>query len=452
MRICHFTNTFLPHVGGVARAVQTLLEDQRRARHRALVVAPEFDEGSAPSAIERSVARISAFTHFNASDFSVRIPFAAALCERLSSFRANIIHAHHPFLLGDTALREAANRQVPVVFTHHTLYERYTHYLPIESEALGGFAAEVATRFANRCAAVIAPSESVRDLIVSRGVTVPVHALPTGIDTRRLASGQGNRARSRLGLPADALVIGHLGRLAPEKNLPYLAEALALALKKSPAARALIVGDGPSRQEMEKIFADAGVSDRVVFTGQLGGPRLLDACAAMDLFAFASTSETQGLVLAEAMASGSPVVALDASGVREVVRDGENGLLLPADASTGDFAQALHDLLRKPATLARQAEAALATAAGLDRAKTSARLLTLYSDLIAEHRAANRSDSALTKAVKPVLQRIAVEGQIIADKTGALIDALKGDAPSTTDPAAPAPAESTPAAASVGTA
>lgn len=434
MRICHFTNTFLPHVGGVARAVQTLLEDQRRARHRALVVAPEFAEGLAPRAIERSVARIPALTRFNASDFSVRIPLAALLSERLASFRADIIHSHHPFLLGDTALREAASRQVPVVFTHHTLYERYTHYLPIESEALGDFAAEVATRFANRCAAVIAPSESVRDLIVSRGVTVPVHAIPTGIDTARLASGLGARARKRFGIPSDAPLIGHLGRLAAEKNLAYLAESIALALKQTAAARALIVGDGPAREDMEKIFADLGVADRVVFSGKLTGPRLLDACAAMDVFAFASTSETQGLVLAEAMAAGSPVVALDASGVREVVRDRRNGRLLPDDAPATVFARVLSHALSKPVIRARWSEAARATAAELDRAKTSDRLLSLYTELIAERRAADAGASAFAKAVKPIAERIATEGRIIADKAGALIDAATGAAPSTSEP------------------
>lgn len=440
MRICHFTNTFLPHVGGVARAVQTLFEDQRRARHRALIVAPEFAEGSAPRNIERSVARIPAFTHFNDSDFSVRIPFAAALSERLSAFRADIIHAHHPFLLGDTALREAANRQVPVVFTHHTLYERYTHYLPVESEALGDFAAEVATRFANRCAAVVAPSESVRDLIVSRGVTVPVHAIPTGIDTRLLASGDGTRARSRLGIPPGAPVIGHLGRLAEEKNLGYLAEALARTLRERPEARALIVGDGSSREGMQKSFAEAGVADRVVFTGKLTGRRLLDACTAMDLFACASTSETQGLVLAEAMAAGSPVVALDASGVREVVRDGENGLLLPADAPADVFARSLASSIDNPDTQARRAEAARATAAGLDRARTSARLIALYAELVAARRAENRRASALVRAIKPVVERIAVEGRILADKTGALFDAATGTAPSAADTATDQPA------------
>ncbi len=425
MKICHFTNTFLPHVGGVARAVQTLLEDQRRARQRVLVVAPEFESGAAPAAIERSVVRTPALTNFNDSDFSVSLPFGTTFAERLTAFEADILHAHHPFLLGDTALREAASRQVPVVFTHHTLYEHYTHYLPIESEAAGEFAAEVATRFANRCAAVIAPSQSVKDLICARGVTVPVHVVPTGIDTRKLATGNGARARLRWNLPTGALVVGHLGRLAAEKNLAFLARALARALRRLPRAQALIVGDGAAREEMERTFREAGVGARVVFTGKLTGGALRDACAAMDVFAFASQSETQGLVLAEAMACGAPVIALDGPGVREVVRDRANGRLLAGDASAERFARALVDGLRRPAQIRAWSEQALATARELDRRRTSARLLSLYEEVIAAHRAQRPPGDAM----RPVIDRIVTEGQIIADKAGALIAAVTGQTP-----------------------
>ncbi|MBL9191895.1 MAG: glycosyltransferase [Opitutaceae bacterium] len=437
MKIAHFTNTFLPHVGGVARAVQTLLEDQRRARHRVLVVAPEFDEGPAPARIESSVVRIPAFTHFNDSDFSVSLPFATLLSERLADFRTDLIHTHHPFLLGDTALREASTRQVPIVFTHHTLYENYVHYLPVDGEAMAEFAADVATRFANRCTAVIAPSQSVSDLIRSRGVTVPVHVIPTGIDTQKIATGRSIQARDRWDLPARAPVIGHLGRFAAEKNLPYLAEAITLALKQLPLARALLIGDGPVRADLERIFKEGGVASRVVFTGKLGGAALRDACAAMTVFAFSSTSETQGLVLAEAMAAGAPVVALDASGVREVVVDGTNGHLLPADTPAARFAQTLTDLLGRRESLGRFRTAALATAAGFDRSRTSARMLDLYSRLIAERREQAAQQSPLEQAIKPMLDRIATEGHLIADKTGALVDALTSDA--TDDPARVSP-------------
>ncbi len=444
MNICHFTNTFLPHVGGVARAVQTLLEEQREAGHRVLVVAPEFAEGEAPARIERHVVRIAAFTHFNDSDFSVSLPLAAALEERLADFPADLVHAHHPFLLGDTALREAANRDVPVIFTHHTFYEHYIHYLPVRSEAAGEFAADVATRFAQRCAAVVAPSRSVRDLILSRGVSVPVHVIPTGIDTRLLATGDGARARGSLGLPADVPVIGHLGRLAGEKNLRYLATALGLALRAWPEARGLIVGDGPARAEMEDVLSSLGVRPRVVFAGKLGGRRLRDACAAMDLFAFASLSETQGLVLAEVMAAGVPVVALDASGVREIVRDGKNGRLLAADASEEVFARVLVNALRRVATRLRWAEAARRTAATFDRGRTTRRLVALYASVVREHRRTPRAASAF----QPALARLVTEGQIIADKAGALFRAVTGATSATSGApgASAALADETPAA------
>jgi 1,2-diacylglycerol 3-alpha-glucosyltransferase len=422
VNICHFTNTFLPHVGGVARAVQTLLEDQREARHRVLVVAPEFAEGPAAARIERSVLRIPALTHFNSSDFSVRWPLAAALEERLADFPADLLHAHHPFLLGDTALREGASRGVPVVFTHHTLYEHYTHYLPLQGEAVGDFAAEVATRFANRCAAVVAPSRSVRDLIVGRGVTVPVEVIPTGIDTRLLASGDGAKGRAAQGLPPGVAVIGHLGRLAAEKNLRFLTGALVRALGLRPEAWCLIVGDGPERAEMERAFAESGVGARVVFTGKLSGRRLRDACASMDVFAFASCSETQGLVLAEVMAAGVPVVALDAPGVREMVRDGKNGRLLPVDSSADDFARVLGNALRRTSTRLRWGEVARRTAATVDRGRTTRQLLSLYEGVVSERKARQTWRS-------PGMERLVTEGQIFADKAGALLHALAGGEP-----------------------
>lgn len=426
MRICHFTNTFLPHVGGVARAVQTLLEEQRRLRHRVLVVAPDFAEGPAPARIERSVERIPAITHFNDTDFSVRLPVAAALSERLARFNADLLHAHHPFLLGDTALREAASRHVPVVFTHHTLYERYTHYLPFDSDALQGFAAELATRFANRCTTVIAPSASVRDLIRERGVTVPVEVVPTGIDLARFSRAAGPRARQRWGIPQQAPVLGHLGRLAEEKNPMYLAEAMARAMVSRSDLWSLIVGEGPARRSMEAVFAQrsAEVRRRTIFTGKLTGTRLPEACAAMNLFVFASTTETQGLVLAEAMAAGAPVIALNASGVREVVEDGCNGRMLPASAGAAAFADAIVEALDRPDTLSAWSTAARRTAAKFDRTVTCAALIRVYEETRARHRSASAGVTPLEEAWDPFIERLATEVRLIADKTGSIVRAL----------------------------
>lgn len=426
MKIALFTNTFLPHVGGVARSVQTILEDYRRERHRVLVVAPEFADGSAPNRIERSVERVAALQNFNGSDFSVRLPLATALSTRLASFQADVIHAHHPFLLGDTALRIAAHRGLPVVFTHHTLYEQYTHYVPFNSPSLQQFVIDLCTRFANCCQGVIAPSASIAELLTARGVTAPIRIVPTGIDTRAFARGDRRTVRSRLGLGADEVLFGHVGRLAPEKNLEYLAEAVALSLKRLPRARFLVVGDGPSRARMQEVFYRNGVAERVHFAGKLAGRRLHDAYAAMDLFVFSSQSETQGMVLAEAMAAGNPVIALDASGVREVVRDRRNGRLLPARATGETFARALVAAARAPATRSRWRKEALRTARSLDRQITARQALDFYTEVIATHRAAVPTTDR-ESAWNQFRERVAIEGRLLADKCGAAVRALTGE-------------------------
>lgn len=431
MKICFFTNTFLPHVGGVARSVQTLLEDFRRRRHRVIVVAPEFANARVPRRIERSVERVPAVQNFNGSDFSVRLPLGTVMSERLGRFQPDIIHAHHPFLLGDTALRVAAQRTVPVIFTHHTLYEQYTHYVPFDSPQLKEFVIDLSTRFANCCQGVIAPSESIAQILKKRGVTVPVTVVPTGIDTDAFSKGRGSKLRKRFGIPSKALVLGHVGRLAPEKNLGLLTEAVARCLRRKPTAHFLLTGDGPSREEMEKTFARCGVQARVHWTGKLSGRALNDAYAAMDVFVFTSHSETQGMVIAEAMASGNPVIALDASGVREVVEDRINGRLLPAKASAESLARALVRAVNKPDEIKEWSNNALRTAKRFDRSVTASRALEFYQETIAGH-GKRPSSSDWENTWTQWMDRVAIEGRMLGDKVGAAARALLVD---TTNPA-----------------
>ena len=260
-------------------------------------------------------------------------------------------------------------------------------------------------------------------MLVSRGVTTPIRVVPTGIDTKALASGNRARGRRQWDIPQDAVVIGHLGRLAPEKNLTYLAEAVATTLKREKNTWLLIVGDGPSREEMEKIFAGHNVAERVRFAGKLTGRALYDAYASMDVFAFASQSETQGMVLAEAMAAGNPVIALDASGAREIVREKKNGRLLAADASTTDFSRALSQVVRNAALRKKWSQGALEQAANFDRSVTSAKALAFYKEVIAAHRR-DQPRSEEHSLWERTRERIAIEAQLVADKVGAAVKAI----------------------------
>lgn len=423
MKICMMTNTYLPHVGGVARSVHTFSEMFRRRGHEVLVVAPTFEgDDEVPQEIEQTVVRLPAIQQFNGSDFSVRLPLTWLMEQRLTEFKPNIVHSHHPYLLGDSALRYAADKNAPVVFTHHTLHEEYTHYVPFDSPALRQFVIELCTHYANLCDAVVAPSESVASLIKSRGVIAPIEVIPTGVDVASFAHGRRQMFRKRYDIPADAFVVGHLGRLAPEKNLAFLGRAVVQFLRENSDTRFLLVGDGPSARDLIESFKIAGVYAQLILTGKLTGRDVCDSYRAMDVFAFSSFSETQGMVLAEAMAAGLPAVALDASGVREVVRNDENGYLLDAESDEGEFALCLKEIRTRPDLLAKLSDGAKKTARQFSRGASVRKALALYRNVLKT----TRRKRALTEheALGSVFKRIEVEWALLAQKANAAVDAM----------------------------
>ena len=426
MKICMMTNTYLPHVGGVARSVHTFSEAYRRQGHKVLVVAPRFEDmGRISAQSEKRVVRLPALQQFNGSDFSVRLPMTWQMNPVLNRFKPNIVHSHHPYLLGDSALRYAADQNAPVIFTHHTLHEEYTHYVPFDSPALKQFVIELCTQYANLCDAIIAPSESIARLIEHRGVTTPIEVIPTGINVDAFSSGRRSKFRKAHKLAGNVFVVGHLGRLAPEKNLEFLGRAVAQFLKQCKGARFLVVGDGPSATALRERFEREQLADRLIMPGAKTGRDLSDAYAAMDVFAFSSFTETQGMVLTEAMAAGLPVVALDASGVREVVCDGKNGFLLDADADQFTFAGKLLKLERDKALRHRMSVVAKRTSEKFSEDVSAEKALTLYETVL--HRTRRERAQVSQDTFGTVLKRIEVEWKLIAEKAGSIIEAVKGN-------------------------
>jgi len=424
MNIVMMTNTYTPHVGGVANSVAAFAEGYRRRGHRVLVVAPVFPDMPTD---EPDVIRIPAWQNFNGSDFSVVLPVPTGLDEALDGFAPDIIHAHHPFLIGSTALRVAAERQVPLVFTHHTLYECYTHYVPGDSPALKRFVMALSTHFANGCDRVFAPSQSVAELITDRGVTTPIQVVPTGVDINAFAGGDGAGFRRKASIPAGARVIGHVGRLAEEKNLGYLADAMIAACRQDEAVHCLVVGDGAAADDFDRRFENAGLAGRLSRPGAMTLPRLADAYAAMDSFAFASLTETQGMVVAEAMAAGLPVVALDAPGVREVVDD-RNGRLLPADSEAGAMGEALFAILHaSPAQSRAMASAVAATAEAFAMERSVAAALAHYQGVIAEYGPAAGARRAARDRWQESLRGIQAEWAVIRGLARAAGKAIASD-------------------------
>jgi glycosyltransferase involved in cell wall biosynthesis len=424
MNICMFTNTFLPHVGGVARSVDTFAEDLCYLDHRVLIVAPTFPEDTDLTGEQYEVLRLPAIQNFNGSDFSLRIPIPFVINDKIDRFAPDVIHSHHPYLLGDAAIRAARTRDLPLVFTHHTLYEQYTHYVPLDSETLKRFVIELSTEYANLCAKVVAPSHSIARLLRRRGVEKPIEEIPTGIDVQFFRRGRGEKLRHAHGIPQDALVIGHLGRLAPEKNLKYLAESVAMFMENNRDAFFVVAGSGPSESEIQRIFTDRSLNEQLRMLGIVTGQDLADVYQGMDLFVFSSKSETQGMVLTEAMAAGTPVIALDASGAREVVEDGRNGRLLPENASQQSFARAIQRFTEDATRAKEWQKKALNTAHRFSRERSAERLLRLYQSILG-YRSDYKNDELIP--FDTILRRLKAEWELISEKTKAAAKVIKAD-------------------------
>jgi len=379
MNILMMTNTFTPFVGGVARSVTAFAQECRKAGHRVVIVAPVF-EGAPES--EEDVIRIPAIQHFNGGDFSVALPVPGYLSLRLERFRPDIVHSHHPHLLGNTAVRIASRFSRPLVFTHHTMYEHYLHYVPANAHRLQQFVIRLVAGYCNLCDHVIAPSQSVARILRRRGVDTPINVVPTGVDVQRFGRGDGRAFRRSMRIAQKAFVAGYVGRLAPEKNLPFLAEAMSNFVARRDDAQFLVVGSGSSEDVIREIFDRDGLSDRLHFTGSLDGQDLVDAYHAMDVFVFASYSETQGMVLTEAMAAGKPVVALDGPGVREVVQDRWNGRLLQR-RSVRNFAAAVARMASaSPKRRETLRQAAFETAQRFSMDRCARKLLDVYRHVL----------------------------------------------------------------------
>jgi glycosyltransferase involved in cell wall biosynthesis len=379
VKIALFTNNYLPFRGGVTTSVETLRRGLEMRGHEAWVFAPRF-----PDAVDNGhrIVRYPSLPAATYPEFALAVPWAPGVGRRVRAERFDVFHAHHPFLLGPAARRLARREGRPVVFTYHTRYDKYAHYVPLPRRFVEAAAVGLSTRFAARADAVLAPSALIRDELRARGVTVPIAVVPTGVDLVRFSPGDAAAARRRLGLAPDGPVLLYVGRLDREKSVGRILEAFERVAGTVPRVRLVLVGHGTEAEALRRRARRLPVADRIVFLGVRPHEALVERDRAADLFVFASETETQGLVLAEAAACGVPAVTVSGPGCEEVVRDGETGLLTKAQAPA--LAEAVIGLLLDPERRARMAARARVVAEGeFDACLQIDRTLAVYAEAAA---------------------------------------------------------------------
>jgi len=390
MNILMLTDVYTPLVGGVTRSIQAVAGELRARGHRVLIVAPRFGEETPGD--EKGVVRIPAVANVYRQQYAWPIPIPGIVHSTICEFEADVIHTHHPFLLGKAGQRESVLYDVPLVYTYHTRYEKYMETSLSPSHLAIDLLWSLTISYCDLCDMLIAPSRSIASMLEEAGVERRIEVIPTGVDFQRFRQGDGRRARRELDIPEDAFLIGSVSRLEPEKNWDFLAPTAAEYLEQNPRAHFLAVGEGSMARQIRAVFDRKGVAERLHDPGTLEGQQLVDAYHAMDVFAFASHTETQGMVVTEAMAAGLPVVAIDASGIRDAVRDGHNGRLLDGD-DRESFAAALRWAAEFPGEERRRvAEAARSTAADLSIANCTKRVQKTYQAAI-DRRAQLRTEA-----------------------------------------------------------
>ena len=343
MKIAIFTNNYLPNPYGVSTSVEGFRLSLNKKDHAVSVFAPQWFEPFVKD--EENIFRYPAIKVPTKIDFSLVVPFSAQIDAQIDKMDFDIIHAQHPNLLGMTGKRWAQKKNVPLVFTWHSLYDRYAHYMPFVPEKISAhIAMKNAAYFAEQVDHVIVPTKSIIPLIEKAGVTHDrISIVESGVDEKLFANSDGQSVREKYEISTDKIVLTTISRLTEEKNVIFLAQKVARVLKENENVVFLCCGEGDQKDEMYKIFVDYCVFDRVIFTGKISRDMVKNYLAAGDIFVYASTSETQGTIVTENMYVGRPIVGVGIYGVGSLIEDEKNGIATREDDSFLENIQRLID-------------------------------------------------------------------------------------------------------------
>ncbi len=373
MRILFVTNNYTPYSGGVVSSINSTVAYLRAHGHDVRIVSFQFLDYHDDLDY---VTRIPSFYlwRYKKNYFTIPHSYQNIIDEMVRNFTPDIIHTHHPFLLGQAAARSAKKYSVAVVFTHHTQYHAYAHYVGPFASIARRVVRSIVKRFCNRIDHVIAPSNGIKTLLQKDGVKTTITILPSALQKVFLPE----KKISMRPYTQKPLKLLYVGRLVKEKNIPFLFEVLQ---QLTIPFEFLIVGYGAQREWLEYLAYKRYkfLKNQIVFVKKQLPKSLVKIYRNTDLFLFPSTSDTQGLVLAEAMAQARPVIAMDGIGQRDIVKNGRNGFII-SDADA--MAQKIMHIANDDLLYQQLQQGAFETAHAYDPQIIGDKLVNLYKNLI----------------------------------------------------------------------
>jgi len=379
VRIAFFADSYKPYLSGVTNSAEILVKELRLLGHEVYVFAPRY-----PGHVETD-PNIFRFPSFASGYPKFRL--AVPLIRRMPE--VDIIHSHSPFQAGLLARFMSRRKRVPLVYTFHTLFTKYVHYAKFVPKPLSkmGIVAYLQA-FCRGTSQIIAPSELAKRVLRSWRIDQPVTVVPSGVEFSYLPASleeTRQKLRKKYHIPQKAKVLLYAGRISKEKNIPFLLKAFKELDRKD--VYLVLVGGGPLLEKLRitDYAVPAGRQElrNLICTGEVSYPEILHYYCMGDIFVFSSLTETQGMVLAEAKASGLPIVALFAGGLSGTVRSGIDGYLVPRNQ--GIFIEHIDRLLRDDGLREKMARAAREDAeARFSSVVVAKKIESVYNSLIKE--------------------------------------------------------------------
>ena len=382
MRILMVSDVFFPRVNGVSTSIQTYRADLQALGATCVLVAPEYPGADVTS--DPDLVRIpSRAVPLDPEDRLFSWRRLQTFSSRLRSGDFDLVHIQTPFAAHYAGIGMARRLGVPVVESYHTYFEHYLqHYVPmLPSSWLRGLARRWTVSQCHQVNTVIAPSRPMAAALNAYGVETPIEILPTGLPASCFTVGDGDRFRASLGVDSGRPLALNVGRVAHEKNLDFLIDMMGELRQRVPDVLLVIAGEGPAEKHIRALVQSKGLDEHVRFVGYMDRKTtLLDCYRAADVFVFASRTETQGLVLLEAMAQGTPVVSTAVMGTADVLADTTGSLIVPEDAAA--FAEGAARVLQNPALRTRLSIGARTDALRWSSRALAERLMGVYQNVV----------------------------------------------------------------------
>ncbi len=405
MRILYLSDVYFPRVNGVSTSIRTFRHELQALGHEITLVAPAYP--AQPVDEESGIVRIaSRQVPFDPEDRLMSARALRRLPALLGARTFDLVHVQTPFIAHYTGVRLARELQIPCVATYHTFFEEYLHhYVPLAPRALTRAAARAISRAqGNQVDALVVPSRAMLAALTGYGVRSPMMILPTGLPLAQFKGGDGAAFRRRHGIPPERPLLVHIGRAAHEKNIEFLLRMFARVRARHSNALFAISGEGPALPRLKSTARRLGLEAHVYFVNYLDrASELADGYRAADVFVFASRTETQGLVLLEAMALGVPVVALAEMGTLDIMEEGRGALIAPPDEA--GFAGRVCELIADPALRERLGAAGRRHVEQWDARELALRLAEYYA-VVADRRVRARTEPPLALLDTPRVTRL----------------------------------------------